>query len=92
MIVFGIVLFFYLVVFAGIATLLGHPTGASTNVQLILGNYTNVSSWVGRESQRGQPDRGQAPASHAYVGQGRPRRRLGSSRIGPGNMQAAAPA
>jgi hypothetical protein len=46
-ILFGIFLFFYLFVFAGIATLLGHPTAVSTNVQLILGNYTNVSSSVG---------------------------------------------
>ena len=46
-IVFGIFLFFYLFVFAGIATLLGHPSAVSANVQLILGNYTNVSSSVG---------------------------------------------
>lgn len=46
-IVFGIVLFFYLFVFAGIATLLGYPDAVSANVQLILGNYTNVSSSVG---------------------------------------------
>lgn len=46
-ILFGIFLFFYLFVFAGIATLLGHPNAVSTNVQLILGNYTNVSSSVG---------------------------------------------
>ncbi len=44
---FGIFLFFYLFVFAGIATLLGHPSAVSSNVQLILGNYTNVSSSVG---------------------------------------------
>ncbi|MEO8887824.1 MAG: hypothetical protein ABI429_00795 [Jatrophihabitantaceae bacterium] len=46
-IVFGILLFFYLFVFAGLATLLGHPAAVSTNIQLILGNYTNVSSSVG---------------------------------------------
>lgn len=46
-ILFGILLFFYLFVFAGIATLLGHPSAVSTNIQLILGNYTNVSSSVG---------------------------------------------
>lgn len=46
-IVFGILLFFYLFVFAGVATLLGHATAVSTNTQLILGNYTNVSSSVG---------------------------------------------
>ena len=46
-ILFGIFLFFYLFVFAGIATLFGHPSAVSTNVQLILGNYTNVSSSVG---------------------------------------------
>ena len=46
-IVFGIVLFCYLFVFAGVATLLGHPTAVSANTQLILGNYTNVSSSVG---------------------------------------------
>jgi hypothetical protein len=46
-ILFGIFLFFYLFVFAGIASLLGHPNAVSTNVQLILGNYTNVSSSVG---------------------------------------------
>ena len=46
-IVFGILLFFYLFVFAGIATLLGHASAVSTNTQLILGNYTNVSSSVG---------------------------------------------
>lgn len=44
---FGIFLFFYLFVFAGLATLLGHPSAVSANVQLILGNYTNVSSSVG---------------------------------------------
>ena len=46
-ILFGILLFFYLFIFAGIATLLGYPTAVSTNTQLILGNYTNVSSSVG---------------------------------------------
>jgi hypothetical protein len=46
-ILFGIVLFFYLFVFAGIATLLGHPDAVSANTQLILGNYTNVTSSVG---------------------------------------------
>ncbi len=46
-IAFGILLFFYLFVFAGIATLLGHPAAVSANTQLILGNYTNVSSSVG---------------------------------------------
>jgi hypothetical protein len=46
-IIFGIFLFFYLFVFAGIATLFGHPGAVSTNTQLILGNYTNVSSSVG---------------------------------------------
>ncbi|MEU6582765.1 hypothetical protein [Nocardia sp. NPDC046763] len=46
-IVLGVGLFGYLVVFAGIATLLGHPDAVSTNAQLILGNYTNVSSSVG---------------------------------------------
>lgn len=46
-IVFGIFLFFYLFVFAGLATLFGHPAAVSTNIQLILGNYTNVSSSVG---------------------------------------------
>ncbi len=45
-IVFGVFLFFYLVVFAGIATLFGHPDAVSTNTQLILGNYTNVTSSV----------------------------------------------
>lgn len=46
-ILFGIVLFFYLFVFAGLATLFGHPDAVSANTQLILGNYTNVSSSVG---------------------------------------------
>ncbi|ANJ28502.1 hypothetical protein [Agromyces aureus] len=46
-IVFGILLFFYLVVYAGIASLLGDPGAVSTNTQLILGNYTNVTSSVG---------------------------------------------
>jgi hypothetical protein len=46
-ILFGIFLFFYLFIFAGIATLFGHPAAVSTNTQLILGNYTNVSSSVG---------------------------------------------
>jgi hypothetical protein len=46
-ILFGILLFFYLFIFAGIATLAGHPGAVSTNTQLILGNYTNVSSSVG---------------------------------------------
>jgi hypothetical protein len=46
-IIFGIILFFYLFVFAGIMTLLGHPAAVSANIQLILGNYTNVSSSVG---------------------------------------------
>ena len=46
-ILFGIFLFFYLFIFAGIATLLGYPNAVSTNTQLILGNYTNVSSSVG---------------------------------------------
>lgn len=46
-ILFGIFLFFYLFVFAGLATVFGHPAAVSTNVQLILGNYTNVSSSVG---------------------------------------------
>jgi hypothetical protein len=45
-IVFGILLFFYLFVFAGIATLLGHPDAVSANTQLIFGNYTNVTSSV----------------------------------------------
>ncbi len=46
-IVFGILLFFYLFVFAGLATLFGHPDAVSTNTQLIFGNYTNVTSSVG---------------------------------------------
>jgi hypothetical protein len=46
-IIFGIILFFYLFVFAGIESLLGHPTAVTANTQLILGNYTNVSSSVG---------------------------------------------
>lgn len=46
-ILFGILLFFYLFIFAGIATLAGHAGAVSTNTQLILGNYTNVSSSVG---------------------------------------------
>jgi len=46
-IIFGIILFLYLFVFAGIASLLGHAGAVSTNTQLILGNYTNVSSSVG---------------------------------------------
>jgi|SRR5580693_2139250 hypothetical protein len=46
-IIFGIILFFYLFIFAGIASLTGHPTLVSANTQLILGNYTNVSSSVG---------------------------------------------
>lgn len=46
LIVFGVFLFFYLVIFAGAATLLGHPDAVSTNTQLILGNYTNVTSSV----------------------------------------------
>jgi hypothetical protein len=46
-IVFGILLFFYLFVFAGITTILGHPGAVSTNSQLIFGNYTNVTSSVG---------------------------------------------
>ena len=46
LIVFGVFLFFYLVVFAGLATLFGHPDAVSTNTQLILGNYTNVTSSV----------------------------------------------
>lgn len=46
-ILFGIALFFYLFVYAGLATLLGHPDAVSANTQLILGNYTNVSSSVG---------------------------------------------
>jgi hypothetical protein len=46
-ILLGIVLFFYLFVFAGLATLFGHPDAVSTNTQLIFGNYTNVTSSVG---------------------------------------------
>lgn len=46
-ILFGILLFFYLFVFAGLAALLGHPGAVSTNTQLIFGNYTNVTSSVG---------------------------------------------
>ncbi|MGH3275526.1 MAG: hypothetical protein ACRDNZ_14540 [Streptosporangiaceae bacterium] len=46
-IIFGILLFCYLFLYAGIATLLGHPGAVSANTQLILGNYTNVSSSVG---------------------------------------------
>jgi hypothetical protein len=46
-IVFGILLFCYLFLFAGIASLLGHSGAVSANTQLILGNYTNVSSSVG---------------------------------------------
>jgi hypothetical protein len=46
-ILFGIFLFFYLFIFAGIASLLGHSGLVSANTQLILGNYTNVSSSVG---------------------------------------------
>jgi hypothetical protein len=46
-ILFGILLFLYLFVFAGITTLLGHPGAVSTNSQLIFGNYTNVTSSVG---------------------------------------------
>jgi hypothetical protein len=46
-IVFGTLLFFYLFVFAGLATLFGHPDAVSTNTQLIFGNYTNVTSSVG---------------------------------------------
>jgi hypothetical protein len=46
-IMFGILLFFYLFIFAGIASLLGHSGLVSANTQLILGNYTNVSSSVG---------------------------------------------
>ncbi len=46
-ILFGILLFFYLFIFAGLATLLGHPDAVSTNTQLIFGNYTNVTSSVG---------------------------------------------
>jgi hypothetical protein len=36
-----------LFVFAGIATLLGHPAAVSATTQLILGNYTNASSSAG---------------------------------------------
>lgn len=46
-IVFGILLFFYLFMFAGLASLFGHSDAVSTNTQLILGNYTNVTSSVG---------------------------------------------
>src|ERR1700754_4811866 len=46
-ILFGILLFFYLFVFAGLATLFGHAGAVSTNTQLIFGNYTNVTSSVG---------------------------------------------
>lgn len=46
-IMFGIFLFFYLFVYAGIQSILGHAGAVSTNTQLILGNYTNVSSSVG---------------------------------------------
>jgi hypothetical protein len=46
-IIFGIVLFCYLFLYAGIASLFGHPGAVSANTQLILGNYTNVSSSVG---------------------------------------------
>jgi hypothetical protein len=46
LIMFGVFLFFYLVVFAGLATIFGHPTAVSANTQLILGNYTNVTSSV----------------------------------------------
>jgi hypothetical protein len=46
-ILFGILLFLYLFVFAGVTTLLGHPGAVSTNNQLIFGNYTNVTSSVG---------------------------------------------
>jgi hypothetical protein len=46
-IIFGIILFCYLFLYAGIASLLGHPGAVSANTQLILGNYTNVSSSVG---------------------------------------------
>jgi hypothetical protein len=46
-IIFGILLFCYLFVYAGIASLLGHAGAVSANTQLILGNYTNVSSSVG---------------------------------------------
>ena len=46
-IIFGIILFCYLFLYAGIASLLGHAGAVSANTQLILGNYTNVSSSVG---------------------------------------------
>ena len=46
-IAFGVFLFFYLFVFAAAATWLGHPDAVSQQWQLILGNYTNVSSSVG---------------------------------------------
>ena len=46
-IIFGILLFCYLFLYAGIASLLGHAGAVSANTQLILGNYTNVSSSVG---------------------------------------------
>jgi hypothetical protein len=46
-IVLGILLFLYLVLFAGLASLLGHPDAVSTNTQLIFGNYTNVTSSIG---------------------------------------------
>jgi hypothetical protein len=46
-IIFGIILFCYLFLYAGIASLLGHSGAVSANTQLILGNYTNVSSSVG---------------------------------------------
>src|SRR5579875_3544171 len=35
------------VIISGIMTLIGHPAAVSANTQLILGNYTNVSSSVG---------------------------------------------
>jgi hypothetical protein len=46
-IIFGIILFCYLFLYAGISSLLGHAGAVSANTQLILGNYTNVSSSVG---------------------------------------------
>src|ERR1700729_924093 len=46
-IIFGIILFCYLFLYAGIASLLRHAGAVSANTQLILGNYTNVSSSVG---------------------------------------------
>jgi hypothetical protein len=46
-IIFGIFLFCYLFLYAGIASLLGHAGAVTANTQLILGNYTNVSSSVG---------------------------------------------